>query len=417
MRRSSVATDPETLRQLLAAAGELRLVVVGGSMAPTIRSGDSVVIRPLDGAPRFGDVVVYARAGQLWCHRVLVPGRRMITKGDGRGRPDAPVPAGAIIGRAIALQRGLRIIKLHGLAARLTGLAFNLAAPAAALGRRLARGVGMRPAGAARRMAIAGFEVELAGPRSLLDLVETRRGRAGAPADFRLAVGARPAATTGGRYGLAAGGRRGHFTLTAPAVVARFDLEARSGRAEIVAGAELLGMAGLLRVAAILLATGCDRGIALHASAARHGARAWLFSGPGGAGKSTALGCAREAGAKPVADDVVLLRREAPGGRWLAWGPPLEAALGGAPRPDRRGVPVGALLVPAPGKALELEPLSPAEWVALAGNFPPAPGLLPPEEMLARLAELAESAPRYRLRFPDRPGALDDLARRLEAGA
>jgi hypothetical protein len=37
--------------------------------------------------------------------------------------------------------------------------------------------------------------------------------------------------------------------------------------------------------------------------------------------------------------------------------------------------------------------------------------------MLARLAELAESAPRYRLRFADRPGALDELARRLEAGA
>jgi len=157
MPRGSPATDPETLRQLLAAAGELRLSVVGSSMSPTLRHGDHVVIRPLERAPRVGDVVVYARAGQLWCHRVLVPGKSMITKGDGRGRPDALVPAGAIIGRAIALQRGVRIIKLHGLAARLAGLALNLAGPAAALGRRLARGVGMRSAAAARRLVIAGF--------------------------------------------------------------------------------------------------------------------------------------------------------------------------------------------------------------------------------------------------------------------
>ncbi len=418
MQRGLAASDPALMRRLLASAGELRLVVLGTSMAPTIRPGDTVVIRPLAGALRVGDVLVYARSGQLWCHRVLVPGRSTITKGDNRGRPDAPVPAAAVIGRAVALQRGGRIVELHSLPSRLAGLAVNLAAPAAALGRRLARGVGVAraPGNPARHLLVAGFEIEVTGPRSALEALPAKRGRPSIRADFRISVELRQGATTGGRYGMVETGRRGRFRLTTPATVAHFDLGTRTCRAEMVAGAEPAALASILRVCGILLVSGPCGGLALHASAVRWGGKAYLFSGPGGSGKSTARELACQAGATSLADDLVLLRPDAHHDRWSAWGLPLESALIEPPPQDRRGTPVAALLVPAHGRSFDLHPLSPAGWTALAGTFPPPTGAPDFEDVLDRLADLAGSLPRHRMRFPNKPGALDELFKRLEAG-
>jgi hypothetical protein len=419
VRRSLAASDPAIMRKLLAAAGELRLVVVGSSMKPTILPGDSVVIRPLPGAPRMGDVLVYTRGGHLWCHRVLLSGRSAITKGDGRGRPDSPVPASAMIGRAVALQRGTRIIELHSLPARLAGLAVNRAAPAAALGRRLARGVGLAegPGHPARHLLIAGLAVEVSGPRGVLEMITAKRGRPSIRPDFRISVEPRPGATTGGRYGLVESGRRGCYRLTTPTAVARFDLPAGSCRAEVVAGGELIGLAAVLRAAGVLLVPTGGGGVVLQASAVRHGGRAHLFAGPGGSGKSTALVRACEAGAVALADDLVFLRRNGHDGRWSAWGSPLEEGSPVEPMPDRRGTPVGALLVPARGKWLDLQPLSPAGWTALAANFPPAPAAPGAEELLGRLADLAANHPCYMVRFPNAPGALAELFSRLEVAA
>ncbi|HOX04966.1 MAG TPA: S24 family peptidase [Planctomycetota bacterium] len=426
--RRGIAADPDTMRRLLRASGELRLVVLGTSMAPTIRPGDSVVMRPLDGAPRVGDVVVYARGGRLWCHRVLLPGRATITKGDARGRPDPPVATADLIGRAIALQRGSRIIELHGLGSRLAGLALNLSAPAAALGRRLARRIGVAPAPErpARHLLVAGFDVEVTGPRRLLLPVPAKRGRPSIRPDFRIDLELRQGATTGGRFGLVESGRRGRFRLTAPAAVAHFDMADRHCRAEVVHGAEDAGVTAVLRAAGLLMVA-AGGGLALHASAVRHGGRAYLFSGPSGAGKSTAMRRACEAGAEPLADDLVLLRRDGSGGtgdpaggrgdRWLAWGPPTEPNLAEHVGQDRRGTPVAALLVPARGEELDVRPLSAAGWTVLAGTFPPAPGAPGDQGTLELLAELAEGLPRRLVFFADRPGALAELFRRLEEGA
>lgn len=413
-RRGVAAAEPEALRALLASAGELRLVVAGSSMKPTILAGDSVVIRPLAGAPRVGDVVVYSRGGRLWCHRVLLPGRSVITKGDARGRPDAPVPKRDIIGRAVALQRGSRILDLHGFSSRMTGLAFNLTAPATVLGRRIARKVGVIEAESARHLPIAGFEVEISGPQALLELVRARRGRPSVGAEFSISLARRGAATSGGRYGLTRSGRHGRFNLTTPSIVALYDMEKASCRAEVMAGTEAGALASVMRLAGILLVTFRGEGLALHASAVKHAGRAYIFAGPSGVGKSTAAMRACEAGARVMADDLVLLRPDPDGKHWLAWGPAGADLSPDAPHPERRGTPVAALIIPARGKELALEPVSPAIWTALAGSFPPEPAGVDHSAALERLAALAQSVPCRRARFANEPGGMAGLFRKLE---
>jgi hypothetical protein len=131
-----------------------------------------------------------------------------------------------------------------------------------------------------------------------------------------------------------------------------------------------------------------------------------IFSGPGGAGKTTALARVVEAGARPLADDLVLLRR--PEDRWLVWGPPLERNLRRRGFAPERGTPLAALVVPVRGAGeLDLRPISPARWATLAAVFPPGAPLY--EKMLDRLAEVAESVPAWRAAYADGEGALDPL--------
>jgi hypothetical protein len=408
--------DAGTLREMLQAGGELRLSVSGGSMRPALREGDCLVVRPLAGPPHLGEVLVYARGGRLWAHRLLArspSGRFMLTKGDARGRPDALLGPEDLVGRAVAVERAGRRTDLASLGSRLAGLAVSLSAPAAALGRRLVASTGLAPRARPARLAAAGFVLELSAPPQLLDRLPAAPARRPGPADLRVELGLRREPTTGGRYGLSPSGR-GQHTFTSPAVVARLDLAARTCRGEVVATREEEGLAALLRVLCILLVTEPGEGLALHASAALRGGRVYLFSGPGGAGKSTALRRALEAGAEPLADDLVLLRREA--GRWLAWGLPAEPGLGGGAPAAADGAPVAALLLPERGgPKLELERLSPARWATRSAVFPPGAPLH--GEILDRLGDLAESAPAWRVAYADRRGAFAKLFERLDREA
>jgi hypothetical protein len=397
----------------LDAGGELRLAVTGRSMRPILREGDYLVVRPFRGPPRVGEVVVYARGGQIWAHRLLArspSGNFLLTKGDARGRPDAPLSPGDLIGRAVAVERAGRLLGLGGLASRLAGLALNLSAPAAALGRRLAGKAGIVGGGRKHRIPAAGFVLEVSAPAEILRLLP--RTPRGTPrrADFTMVLETREAPTTGGRYGLTDAGR-GRYTLASPSVLARIDTLHSRSRAALLPGQEFDGLMNLLRVISILMVTEKGEGLALHASAARVGRRAYVFAGPGGTGKTTALTRAVEAGADPLADDLVLLRKVA--GQWLVWAPPLERNLARRGYAPAEGAEVAALLIPARGKSLlELEPLTPARWATLAGVFPPGAPLY--EKLLDRLGDLAESAPAYRAVYADRPGALDRLPGMLE---
>ncbi len=398
------------LRAVLEAGGELRLAVNGTSMRPLLRAGDYLVIQPFDAPPRVGEVVVYSRGGQLWAHRLLArsrDGNYLLTKGDARGRPDSPLLPQDLIGLAVAMERNGRVRQLGGLASRLTGLAVSLTAPAAILGRHLARRAGISMTLSRRRVPVAGFSVELTGPAAIMRKLPAARGvrRRKAEADFALELETRLYPTTGGRYGLTDAGR-GRYTFSSPAVLARIDLLNSRCRAALLPTQEVEGIIPLLRVVAILLVVERGEGLALHASAAEFKGRACLFSGPGGAGKSTALARIGQAGARAVADDLALLRKEGAG--WKVWGSPVERNLHRRGYAPAKGVEVAALLVPTRGRgALRLEPLSPARWATLAAVFPPGTPLY--EKLLDRLADLAESAPAYRAEYADDAGALDPL--------
>jgi hypothetical protein len=411
---TDIGEDAVRLRAILSTVGELRLAVTGGSMRPVLLPGDFLVVHPLEGAARIGDVLVYWRGGHMWAHRLVArspAGGALITKGDARGRPDAPVAPGELVGRAVAVERAGRRLDLAGLLPRLTGLALNFSASAVRLGLRLAGRGGRADGGRTRRIGAAGFVLALTAPRAVLALLPpSARGlRSGTP-DLVLELELRAGPTTGGRWGLS--GRPPRFTFSSPAVVARADLAAGTCRGELVPGQEAAGLAALLRILVILLTVERGGGLALHSSAVLWNGRAYLFTGPGGAGKSTAMSRSVEAGAVPLADDLVLLRPQ--GDKWLAWGPPLEPAFESSPVvAPAGGAPLAGLLLPARGgPRLRLEPVSPAAWAAAAAVFPPGSPLY--SKLLDRLGAVAESVPAWRLAYLDRTDALAGLFTMLE---
>jgi signal peptidase I len=98
----------------LSNGGSLCLRVNGDSMAPTLRLGDVVWVEPVSAADlQPGDLVVARRAGDLVAHRFLYAdqtGWRL--KGDACPYPDDPLPAEALIGRAVSVERDGRLIRL-----------------------------------------------------------------------------------------------------------------------------------------------------------------------------------------------------------------------------------------------------------------------------------------------------------------
>lgn len=76
------------------------MVVLSGSMAPSLRAGDAILIR--SGANSFheGDIVTFQREGQLVTHRVAeVESAQLVTRGDANNAADPwTVPISAVEG-------------------------------------------------------------------------------------------------------------------------------------------------------------------------------------------------------------------------------------------------------------------------------------------------------------------------------
>jgi signal peptidase I len=86
---------------------QLRLNVVSSSMAPFLRPGDHVLVRPASlGSIQRGDLIVTRREDGYLTHRLIaVDSQGWYTKGDRNHRADAPVGDLAIVGMVTAIER------------------------------------------------------------------------------------------------------------------------------------------------------------------------------------------------------------------------------------------------------------------------------------------------------------------------
>jgi len=76
------------------------MVVLSGSMAPTLLAGDAVLIRSGVTSVHEGDIVTFQREGQLVTHRVVeVEAGQLVTQGDANNAADPwAVPISAVEG-------------------------------------------------------------------------------------------------------------------------------------------------------------------------------------------------------------------------------------------------------------------------------------------------------------------------------
>lgn len=109
---AQVAMHAEALRLRLAANGEQWIRATGGSMWPTIRDGDEVLVTAPIGDPRIGQVVLVEASARLVLHRVARAAGRLTTIGDASEQEDGPLRPGAIVATAIAARREGRTIAL-----------------------------------------------------------------------------------------------------------------------------------------------------------------------------------------------------------------------------------------------------------------------------------------------------------------
>jgi len=105
--------------QILRQGGSFQFRARGSSMTPFIRDGDLLTIAPVDVADlQIGDVVLYCtRRDSVVVHRVVgraIEGGESVlqTRGDARLDADSPVPEDAVLGRAVRLERGDRVLHL-----------------------------------------------------------------------------------------------------------------------------------------------------------------------------------------------------------------------------------------------------------------------------------------------------------------
>jgi signal peptidase I len=95
---------------VLRATGSLRLAASGYSMLPTLWPGDLLTIQALSfDQVQAGDVVLFAREGRFFIHRVLrkleMGGHgRLVTRGDAMPDADAPVSEEELLGKVVSAQ-------------------------------------------------------------------------------------------------------------------------------------------------------------------------------------------------------------------------------------------------------------------------------------------------------------------------
>src|SRR5271157_3410231 len=142
---------------LLSDGKNLSMRVMGGSMSPVLRSGDTIYVEPVKpGDLSAGDIILYKRDEHMIAHRLVdicqkrAPeeskilwgandsGFTFLTKGDTFLSADAPVKANDILGRVYAVaKRGIFFHLGKGIFSKFNKLAYFLSPLTAALHERI----------------------------------------------------------------------------------------------------------------------------------------------------------------------------------------------------------------------------------------------------------------------------------------
>ena len=132
---SPAMTPEQALPQIsaiLARGGRCRLVVTGTSMLPFLRhKQDAVILAPLSGPVRRGDILFYLRAGgQPILHRVvkLCDDGTLLLCGDAQVALE-PISPAQVMGRVEQMQRGEKLFSVSSPAMRLGGELWMLLRP------------------------------------------------------------------------------------------------------------------------------------------------------------------------------------------------------------------------------------------------------------------------------------------------
>lgn len=97
------------LRDTIVRDGEIRWLVEGTSMLPTLPPGTEILVAPLARPPQLGEILLFMEGEHLVVHRMVRRlGDRLITQGDGRSSPDRPIRHEQLVGRVIAAFLGSR---------------------------------------------------------------------------------------------------------------------------------------------------------------------------------------------------------------------------------------------------------------------------------------------------------------------
>jgi hypothetical protein len=91
------------LREALVREGRFVLPLRGNSMRPTLPAACEIEVRPLPGAPRVGELVVFVLDDTLVAHRIVrCAGERWIARGDNRLVADRALRGEQMLGRVVA---------------------------------------------------------------------------------------------------------------------------------------------------------------------------------------------------------------------------------------------------------------------------------------------------------------------------
>ena len=117
----------DTCISLLKSGSRVQIKMSGNSMFPFIKNGETCIIEPIENIEelKMGDVLVFGNQKKMIAHR-LVSIRELNDKtffycrGDSRMKPDSAIPSENILGKAIAIIKKGKEIRIEALPGNLT---------------------------------------------------------------------------------------------------------------------------------------------------------------------------------------------------------------------------------------------------------------------------------------------------------